>query len=62
MQQTGVILDPIYNGKMMYAIYRLIEQGIINQGQRVLAIHTGGLTGWFGKFNEVKFDAKKTPK
>ena len=26
MQQTGVILDPIYNGKMMYAIYRLIEQ------------------------------------
>jgi 1-aminocyclopropane-1-carboxylate deaminase/D-cysteine desulfhydrase-like pyridoxal-dependent ACC family enzyme len=46
----------------MYAIYRLIEQGIINQGQRVLAIHTGGLTGWFGKFNEVKFYAKKTPK
>ena len=56
-KQTGVLLDPIYNGKMMFAIYRLLEQGLINQGQKILAIHTGGMTGWFGKFNELEFNA-----
>ena len=56
-KQTGVLLDPIYNGKMMFAIYRLLEQGLINQGQKILVIHTGGMTGWFGKFNELEFNA-----
>ena len=56
MKQTGVLLDPIYNGKMMFAIYKLLDQGFINRGQRILAIHTGGMTGWFGKFNKVSLN------
>lgn len=56
MKQTGVLLDPIYNGKMMFAVYKLLDQGFINRGQRILAIHTGGMTGWFGKFNKVSFN------
>jgi 1-aminocyclopropane-1-carboxylate deaminase len=52
-QQTGVLLDPIYTGKMMLAIKKLIETGKIKAGEKILAIHTGGLTGWFGKFREL---------
>ena len=53
MKQTGVVLDPIYNGKMMFAIKKLLEKGRIERGQNILAIHTGGITGWFGKFNNI---------
>ncbi len=53
MKQTGVVLDPIYNGKMMFAIKKLLEKGRIERGQNILAIHTGGMTGWFGKFNNI---------
>ena len=52
-KQTGVILDPVYNGKMMFAIKKLLENGEIKQGQNILAIHTGGITGWFGKFDKI---------
>ena len=53
-KQTGVLLDPVYTGKMMLAIEKLIEMGKIKAGEKILAIHTGGLTGWFGKYNELK--------
>ena len=47
--ETGILLDPIYTGKMMLAIKKLCENGGIKKGEKILAIHTGGLTGWFGK-------------
>jgi 1-aminocyclopropane-1-carboxylate deaminase len=37
-------LDPIYTGKMMYAIWDLIKRGNFRE-KRILAIHTGGLQG-----------------
>jgi len=43
--QTGIELEPVYTGKMMYGIYALIEQGFFTRGQRIIAIHTGGLQG-----------------
>jgi len=51
--ETGVLLDPIYTGKMMLAIKKLCEEGKIKKGEKILAIHTGGLTGWFGKADEL---------
>lgn len=50
--ETGILLDPIYTGKMMFAIKNLAEGGELSN-KRVLAIHTGGLTGWFGKYSEL---------
>lgn len=47
--QTGILLDPIYTGKMMYAIRNLAQKRIFKPNEKVLAIHTGGLTGWVGK-------------
>ncbi len=44
-------LDPIYTGKLMYGIFDLIGKGFFKSGEKILAIHTGGLQGING-FNE----------
>lgn len=44
-KETGILLDPIYTGKMMRGLYDLIQIGEIKAGQTVLCVHTGGLTG-----------------
>ncbi|MGS2739927.1 1-aminocyclopropane-1-carboxylate deaminase/D-cysteine desulfhydrase [Sinomicrobium sp. M5D2P17] len=44
-QKTGVPLDPVYTGKMLYGILKLINNGYFKSGSKVLAIHTGGLQG-----------------
>jgi 1-aminocyclopropane-1-carboxylate deaminase len=50
--RTGIPLDPIYTGKMMYGIMDAIQKDIIPQGSTVLAVHTGGLQGISG-FNTI---------
>ena len=42
-KNTGVLLDPIYNGKMMYGIFDLIKKDYFPKNTSILAIHTGGL-------------------
>ncbi len=44
-------LDPVYTGKMVFGIYELINKGCFREGEKILAIHTGGLQGIRG-FNE----------
>jgi len=38
----NIDLDYIYTGKMMFGLYQLIQSSYFNQGDRLLAIHTGG--------------------
>ncbi len=45
---TGILLDPVYTGKMMFAIFDLAEKNYFKHGSRILAIHTGGLFGLLG--------------
>lgn len=52
-QQTGILLDPVYTGKMLYAIRDLALQNHFSKNQKILAIHTGGLTGWIGKWGNL---------
>ena len=47
-ERTGIPLDPIYTGKMMFGIYDLILKGHFATGTTILSIHTGGLQGWHG--------------
>jgi 1-aminocyclopropane-1-carboxylate deaminase len=35
----------VYNGKMMCAIFDLLQAGYFQKGATILAIHTGGLQG-----------------
>ncbi len=41
----GVQLDPVYTGKMLFAIHQLRERGEWATDTPLLAIHTGGLQG-----------------
>lgn len=43
--RTGIPLESIYTGKMMYGLYDLITTQENWQNQRIVAIHTGGLQG-----------------
>ncbi|MGZ5574839.1 MAG: 1-aminocyclopropane-1-carboxylate deaminase/D-cysteine desulfhydrase, partial [Methylobacter sp.] len=43
--KTTIPLDPVYTGKMMYAIYDLIQKHYFKLGARIIAVHTGGLQG-----------------
>ncbi|MGG5505502.1 MULTISPECIES: 1-aminocyclopropane-1-carboxylate deaminase/D-cysteine desulfhydrase [unclassified Myroides] len=45
-RNTGILLDPIYTGKLLFGIFDLIEQNKFAQNSKILAIHTGGLQGW----------------
>lgn len=41
----AIALEPVYSGKMMYALFDLVRQGYFSRGQRIIAVHTGGLQG-----------------
>jgi 1-aminocyclopropane-1-carboxylate deaminase len=44
----GVLLDPIYTGKLLFGVLDLIAQGHFALGSTVVAVHTGGLQAWAG--------------
>jgi len=43
--ETGIPLDPIYTGKMLFGIFDLVKRDVFAPGTQILAIHTGGLQG-----------------
>ena len=47
-QKTGVLIEQVYTGKMLYGIYDLARQGYFPNGATVVAVHTGGLQGRSG--------------
>ena len=44
-QKNNIILDVIYNGKMMFGILDLINKDYFPRGSSILTINTGGLQG-----------------
>ncbi|MEC5395090.1 1-aminocyclopropane-1-carboxylate deaminase/D-cysteine desulfhydrase [Bergeyella sp. RCAD1439] len=44
----GIQLEAVYTGKMMLALFKLIEKGYFPKGSKILAFHTGGLQGIAG--------------
>ena len=47
-QQTGILIEPTYTGKLCYAVHDLIARDQISPGANLLIIHSGGLTGLLG--------------
>lgn len=43
--KAQIQLEPVYTGKMIYGIEDMIRKGFFSEGQRIIAIHTGGLQG-----------------
>lgn len=53
-KQTGIPLDPVYTGKMIFGILEMVKGGQFKPHTRILAIHTGGLQGIFGMNTVLK--------
>ena len=52
---TGILLDPVYTGKTLFAAIDLIRKGAFPPGSKLLAIHTGGLFGLLGMKEKFSF-------
>ena len=46
--KTGVLLEQVYTGKMLYGLYDLARTGYFPAGATIVAVHTGGLQGRSG--------------
>lgn len=51
---TGILLDPVYTGKMMYGIVDMMKNEYFEKNSRILAVHTGGLQGIEGMNQYLK--------
>lgn len=54
ISSTGILADPVYTGKMLFALYDLAAQGYFKPGERILTIHTGGTWGLLGMKEKFK--------
>ncbi|MFS4417503.1 1-aminocyclopropane-1-carboxylate deaminase/D-cysteine desulfhydrase [Maribacter sp. 2307ULW6-5] len=46
--ETGIPLDPIYTGKMLFGLLDMAKNDSFVHGTKILAVHTGGLQGIAG--------------
>jgi 1-aminocyclopropane-1-carboxylate deaminase len=46
--KTGILIEPVYTGKMLYALYDLAAKDHFQSGDNILVIHTGGIWGLMG--------------
>lgn len=46
--QHGIEIEPIYNGKMLWGIFDLIQKNYFPKHSVIVAIHSGGLQGLRG--------------
>jgi 1-aminocyclopropane-1-carboxylate deaminase len=45
IRDTGILIDPVYTGKMLMATSALLEEGYFDRGSKVVCLHTGGTIG-----------------
>ena len=53
-QKFGIVLEPVYTGKMLRKIFELIEENYFPEKSKILAFHTGGLQGIEGANEMLK--------
>lgn len=53
--ETGILIEPVYTGKMFYALFDQIKNNQFEPGSKILAIHSGGLTGILGMQKRFNF-------
>ncbi len=60
-RSEGVLLDPVYTGKIMAGLIGLARSGHFRSGERVVFMHTGGLPGMFAYERELLGRADMAP-
>ncbi|MBE8714924.1 1-aminocyclopropane-1-carboxylate deaminase [Sphingobacterium sp. KB22] len=53
--QTGILIEPTYTGKLFYAVDDLIQKDYFRPNDKILILHTGGLTGFLGMYERFTF-------
>jgi 1-aminocyclopropane-1-carboxylate deaminase len=53
LQQTHILLDPIYTSKMCYCVMQQIKAGRFKAGSQLVMVHSGGLQAWYGMKRNV---------
>lgn len=51
--QTGILIEPVYTGKLLYGVFDLATRDYFETGARILVVHTGGLTGILGLHEQL---------
>ncbi|MEM9544920.1 MAG: pyridoxal-phosphate dependent enzyme [Bacteroidota bacterium] len=58
LKESKILVDPIYNGKLLFGFYDMVHNGLIDSSKSYLWIHTGGLQG----INAYNYMAEKKGK
>lgn len=58
---TQVPFEPIYSGKMILALLKLVKSNYFPRGHRVVLLHTGGLQGLHGLVQQQRIKASEWP-
>lgn len=53
LDQTGILLDPIYTSKMCRRLIQMIKEDDLKKSLHIGLIHTGGLQAWYGMQDKV---------
>lgn len=53
LDQTGILLDPIYTSKMCQRLFEMIRAGEIEPHTKLVIVHSGGLQAWRGMKERV---------
>ncbi|MBX2985493.1 MAG: pyridoxal-phosphate dependent enzyme [Bacteroidia bacterium] len=46
-RQTGILFDPVYTTKAWMGLLDLVKNNTFKEGEKIIFVHTGGLTGWW---------------
>jgi 1-aminocyclopropane-1-carboxylate deaminase len=60
-QQTQLPFEPVYSGKMLLGFLDLLAQGYFHANERIVLLHTGGMQGLGGMFEQNKLTATDWP-
>ncbi len=52
----NIILEPIYTGKVLFAVYDLISKNFFKSGSTIVVYHSGGLQGYQGLLKYQKIN------
>jgi 1-aminocyclopropane-1-carboxylate deaminase len=59
LSQSGILLDPVYTAKAWLGMLKKIETGFFPKGSKIIFVHTGGITGWWGAPQNVLMGASE---
>jgi len=48
VSSTGILIEPVYTGKMLFALLDMASKDHFARGSNILAVHSGGLIGLLG--------------